>query len=65
MPIFGGQFCSWLITAPAVSWPCLRTINATSSLPKKFNLPLIVVIQPKGKTLDAEKMAEAYVDEVF
>ena len=30
---------------------------------KKFNLPLIVVIQPKGKTLDAEKMAEAYVDE--
>jgi leucyl-tRNA synthetase len=30
---------------------------------KKFNLPLIVVIQPKGKTLDAEKMTEAYVDE--
>jgi leucyl-tRNA synthetase len=30
---------------------------------KKFNLPLIVVIQPKGKELDPEKMTEAYVDE--
>ena len=30
---------------------------------KKFNLPLIVVIQPKDRELDAEKMTEAYVDE--
>ncbi len=30
---------------------------------KKFNLPLIVVIQPKGKKLDAEKMTEAYTEE--
>lgn len=30
---------------------------------KKFNLPLIVVIQPKDKTLDAATMTEAYVDE--
>ncbi|MEN6331262.1 MAG: leucine--tRNA ligase, partial [Smithella sp.] len=30
---------------------------------KKFNLPLIVVIQPKDRDLDAEKMTEAYVDE--
>ena len=30
---------------------------------KKFNLPLIVVIQPKGHELDAEKMTEAYVEE--
>ncbi len=30
---------------------------------KKFNLPLIVVIQPKNKTLDAATMTEAYVDE--
>jgi leucyl-tRNA synthetase len=30
---------------------------------KKFNLPLIVVIQPKNKTLDATTMTEAYVDE--
>ncbi len=30
---------------------------------KKFNLPLIVVIQPKDKILDAATMTEAYVDE--
>jgi leucyl-tRNA synthetase len=30
---------------------------------KKFNLPLIVVISPKDKTLDAATMTEAYVDE--
>ncbi len=30
---------------------------------QKFNLPLIVVIQPKDRELDAEKMTEAYVDE--
>jgi leucyl-tRNA synthetase len=30
---------------------------------KKFNLPLIVVIQPKDRELEAEKMTEAYVDE--
>jgi leucyl-tRNA synthetase len=30
---------------------------------KKFNLPLIVVIQPKGKALDPATMTEAYVDE--
>ncbi|HDQ03147.1 MAG TPA: leucine--tRNA ligase, partial [Deltaproteobacteria bacterium] len=30
---------------------------------KKYNLPLIVVIQPKDKTLDAATMTEAYVDE--
>ena len=30
---------------------------------KKFNLPLIVVISPKDKTLDPETMTEAYVDE--
>ena len=30
---------------------------------KKFNLPLIVVIQPKDKELDAATMTEAYVDE--
>jgi leucyl-tRNA synthetase len=30
---------------------------------KKFNLPLIVVIQPKGKILNPEKMTEAYVEE--
>jgi leucyl-tRNA synthetase len=30
---------------------------------KKFNLPLIVVIQPKDRELDAEKMTKAYVDE--
>ncbi len=30
---------------------------------KKFNLPLIVVIQPKDKQLDAATMTEAYVDE--
>ncbi len=30
---------------------------------KKFNLPLIVVIKPKGKKLDAEKMTEAYTEE--
>ena len=30
---------------------------------KKFNLPLIVVIQPKDKKLDPAKMTEAYVDE--
>ncbi len=30
---------------------------------KKFNLPLIVVITPKDKTLDTATMTEAYVDE--
>ncbi len=30
---------------------------------KKFNLPLIVVIQPKNKKLDPATMTEAYVDE--
>jgi len=30
---------------------------------KKFNLPLIVVISPKDKTLDPATMTEAYVDE--
>jgi leucyl-tRNA synthetase len=30
---------------------------------KKFNLPLIVVISPKDRTLDAATMTEAYVDE--
>ncbi len=30
---------------------------------RKFNLPLIVVIQPKGKELDPAKMTEAYVEE--
>ncbi|MDI6743610.1 MAG: leucine--tRNA ligase, partial [Smithella sp.] len=30
---------------------------------KKFDLPLIVVISPKDRTLDAAKMTEAYVDE--
>jgi len=30
---------------------------------RKFNLPLIVVIAPKGKQLDADKMTEAYVEE--
>ena len=30
---------------------------------KKFNLPLIVVIQPKDKALDPATMNEAYVDE--
>ena len=30
---------------------------------KKFNLPLIVVIQPKDKALDPAMMTEAYVDE--
>ena len=30
---------------------------------RKFNLPLIVVIQPKGKQLDADQMTEAYVEE--
>ena len=30
---------------------------------KKFNLPLIVVITPKDKTLDPATMTEAYVDE--
>src|SRR5208283_1194328 len=30
---------------------------------KKFNLPLIVVIQPQGQKLDAEKMTEAYTEE--
>ena len=32
---------------------------------KKFNLPLIVVIQPKDKELDAAAMTEAYVDEGY
>ena len=32
---------------------------------KKFNLPLIVVIQPEDKELDANTMAEAYVDEGY
>ena len=30
---------------------------------QKFNLPLVVVISPKDRTLDAETMTEAYVDE--
>ena len=30
---------------------------------KKFNLPLVVVISPKERTLDAATMTEAYVDE--
>ncbi|NLA42094.1 MAG: leucine--tRNA ligase [Smithella sp.] len=30
---------------------------------KKFNLPLVVVISPKDRTLDAATMTEAYVDE--
>ena len=30
---------------------------------KKFNLPMIVVIQPPNKTLNVETMKEAYVDE--
>ncbi len=30
---------------------------------KKFNLPLVVVISPKDKTLDPATMTEAYVDE--
>ncbi len=30
---------------------------------KKFDLPLIVVISPKDRTLDPAKMTEAYVDE--
>jgi len=30
---------------------------------KKFNLPMIVVIQPKDKTLNVQHMTEAYVDE--
>jgi leucyl-tRNA synthetase len=30
---------------------------------KKFNLPLVVVIQPKGKELDPATMTEAYVEE--
>jgi leucyl-tRNA synthetase len=30
---------------------------------KKFNLPLIVVISPKDKTLDPASMTEAYIDE--
>ena len=32
---------------------------------KKFNLPLIVVIQPKDKELDADTMTEAYVEEGY
>ncbi|HSU72950.1 MAG TPA: class I tRNA ligase family protein, partial [Candidatus Binatia bacterium] len=30
---------------------------------KKYGIPRKVVIQPKGKTIDAEKMKEAYVDD--
>jgi len=30
---------------------------------KKFDLPMIVVISPKDRTLDAATMTEAYVDE--
>ena len=32
---------------------------------KKYGLPLIVVVQPEGQTLDAETMTEAYEGEGF
>lgn len=32
---------------------------------KKYNLPIVVVIQPKDKTLDAKEMKEAYTDQGF
>lgn len=32
---------------------------------KKYNLPIVVVIQPKDKTLDAKEMKEAYTEQGF
>ena len=62
MPIFAGNFVLMEYGTGAVM--AVPTHDQRDFyFAKKFDLPLVVVIQPEGKPLDAETMTEAYTED--